>query len=223
MDLKELIKAIQENANNPELIGAVKQLVKFDIGENDVKNYLETDDGKKLMQPRLDSYFNKGLATWRDNNESKLRDEIRKEIELELNPPANPWEQRVKELEDENKQRGIRERKLLAKDAARKVLKYPEMEDLLDNFTYEDAELSKSVAGKINNILDEMVKTGKLASMKETTRIPKTGEEEDKAESFFNPKSPDYNLTEINNLWHSDPKRAKMLDEKFSSKENING
>lgn len=37
--------------------------------------YLDSDDGKKYLQPKLDKYFAKGLDTWKDNNLDKLYEE----------------------------------------------------------------------------------------------------------------------------------------------------
>ena len=40
-----------------------------------IENYLQNSEGQKLMQPKLDKYFNKGLETWKQNNLEKLIDE----------------------------------------------------------------------------------------------------------------------------------------------------
>ena len=40
-----------------------------------VNGFLNTEEGKKLLQPKLDSYHGKGLETWKTNNLNKLVDE----------------------------------------------------------------------------------------------------------------------------------------------------
>ena len=56
---------------------------------------LEIAEGQKLIQPKLDKYFNKGLETWKQNNLEKLIDE---EIAKRY-PEETPEMRRIKELE----------------------------------------------------------------------------------------------------------------------------
>ncbi|MCG3017519.1 DUF4355 domain-containing protein, partial [Escherichia coli] len=70
-----------------------------------VKGFLETDEGKKLIQPKLDAHFTKSLETWKQNNLEKLvEDEVNKR-----NPQKTPEQIEVeklrKEIEDERKAR----------------------------------------------------------------------------------------------------------------------
>ena len=59
------------------------------------ENYLGNSEGQKLMQPKLDKYFNKGLETWKQNNLEKLIDE---EIAKRY-PEETPEMRKIKELE----------------------------------------------------------------------------------------------------------------------------
>ena len=60
-----------------------------------IENYLQNSEGQKLMQPKLDNYFNKGLETWKQNNLEKLIDE---EIAKRY-PEETPEMRKIKELE----------------------------------------------------------------------------------------------------------------------------
>lgn len=60
-----------------------------------IENYLQNSEGQKLMQPKLDKYFNKGLETWKQNNLEKLIDE---EIAKRY-PEETPEMRKIKELE----------------------------------------------------------------------------------------------------------------------------
>lgn len=43
---------------------------------NDMLNeYLDSEDGKKFLQPKLDKYFSKGLDSWKENNLEKIYQE----------------------------------------------------------------------------------------------------------------------------------------------------
>lgn len=62
-----------------------------------VESFLETDEGKRFLQPKLDKYFSKGLDTWKEKNLKKLVDEeVRKQ-----NPSETPEQKRIRELEEQ--------------------------------------------------------------------------------------------------------------------------
>lgn len=61
------------------------------IKQEQLMEFLQTEDGKALLQPRLDKYFQKGLDTWVSNN-------IQRTIEEALNP-VDPHEQKISELQ----------------------------------------------------------------------------------------------------------------------------
>ena len=74
-----------------------------------IENYLGNSEGQKLMQPKLDKYFNKGLETWKQNNLEKLIDE---EIAKRY-PEETPEMRKIKELEQklaEKEREAVRKR-----------------------------------------------------------------------------------------------------------------
>lgn len=82
MEFNEILEALKAFEGTDEYNNFVAGL----INDERVLNYLNTDNGKKLMQPKLDSYFTKGLNTWKENNLSALVDAKVKE----LYPDADP-------------------------------------------------------------------------------------------------------------------------------------
>jgi len=60
-----------------------------------VTSFLESEEGKKILQPRLDTYHSKGLETWKTNNVSKLVDE---EVKKRF-PGADPKDVELKKLQ----------------------------------------------------------------------------------------------------------------------------
>ena len=79
---------------NEELCNKIK--LNFLTPEN-VNGFLETTEGKQLIQPKLDSYFSKGLDTWKNNNLQKLIDE-----EVSRRHPAETPEQKaIRELQQQ--------------------------------------------------------------------------------------------------------------------------
>lgn len=71
MDLKEIQTFFEENKDNEE----VKNYIGGFLTSDRVQQFLENDEGKKILQPKMDSYFTKGLDTWKNNNLNKLIDE----------------------------------------------------------------------------------------------------------------------------------------------------
>ena len=94
MDLEAVKKFIEEQKENE---GVKSYLQGFSqLTPDGVKSFLDTDEGKKVLQPRLDSYFTKGLETWKNNNLQKLvDDEVSKR-----NPSETPEQKRIRELEE---------------------------------------------------------------------------------------------------------------------------
>ena len=64
------------------------------INDDSVNAYLESDSGKKLMQPKLDSYFSKGLESLKANN----LDTIVSAKVKELYPDADPKDVEIADL-----------------------------------------------------------------------------------------------------------------------------
>jgi hypothetical protein len=70
------------------------------ISPEGVKSYLDTQDGKKMLQPMLDRYHNKGLETWKMNNlDSIIEEEVTKR-----NPGETPEQKRIRALEQKLEQ-----------------------------------------------------------------------------------------------------------------------
>lgn len=79
-DIDGLKKFLTENKDE-----GVKTLLKElkTITSKEVETFLETDEGKMILLPKLDLHFDKSLVTWKENNlekefETKLADEITK-------------------------------------------------------------------------------------------------------------------------------------------------
>jgi len=79
LTVKEVKEFFDKNKDTEDVKTYLKEL-KI-VTSKEAETYLETDDGKKLLQPKLDSYFSKSLESWKENNlekefETKLADEI---------------------------------------------------------------------------------------------------------------------------------------------------
>jgi len=57
--------------------------------------FIETEDGKKVIQPIKDSFASQAINAWKNNN----LDKVRQEAILSANPSDTPEQKRIKELE----------------------------------------------------------------------------------------------------------------------------
>ena len=71
MEFNDLIKQLDSFKDSEEYNNYVTGFMTDDR----VKQYLDTENGKKLIQPEMDKYFSKGLETWKTNNLQNLIDE----------------------------------------------------------------------------------------------------------------------------------------------------
>lgn len=91
--LDEVKKFFETSKDNQEVSDYLAGLKK--VTPEETNAFLETEDGKKLLQPRLDKYFTKGLETWKEKNLAKIVDEEY----AKRNPPETPEAKKLRELE----------------------------------------------------------------------------------------------------------------------------
>ncbi|MEH7416071.1 DUF4355 domain-containing protein [Neobacillus drentensis] len=142
MNLEEIKKFFEEQKDNEDVKSYLQGLSQ--VTPDGVQSFLDSEDGKKLLQPRLDSYFTKGLETWKSNNLKKLvDDEVRKQ-----NPPTNPLE---KQLEDLKRELLLKDLKAKAKDVASEH-KLPLK--IVDYFVGNDEESTLSNLKTLQEVFD---------------------------------------------------------------------
>ena len=170
MTFEELLKELKQFENTDEYKNFISGL----INDERVTAYLDTDSGKKLMQPKLDSYFSKGLETWKTNNLDKLVDEKIKE----LNPEADPKDLQIakiqKELDD------------MRAESARKTLKNQALiyanekglpVDLLDFFIGKDEKATSENIAKFEKAFTDSVGSAVQKKLKDSSYVPPEGDD----------------------------------------------
>jgi len=84
MDFKDIQAYLDTNKDTEEVKSYMSGINPMTADR--ANEYLNTDDGKKLLKPKLDSYMGKGLDTWKVNNLNTLVDqEVKKRF-----PDADP-------------------------------------------------------------------------------------------------------------------------------------
>lgn len=89
--MKQFLEENKENEEVKAYLGELKQPT-----AEDVEGFLDTREGQKLLQPRLDRNFSKGLETWKEKN----LDELIEEEVKKRNPEETPEQKRIRELEE---------------------------------------------------------------------------------------------------------------------------
>jgi hypothetical protein len=94
MNLEEVKKFLEEQKEQEDVKAYLGELSTPTV--DGVKGFLDTEEGKKLLQPRLDSHFTKSLETWRSNSLPKI---ISEEI-AKANPSETPEQKEIRELKE---------------------------------------------------------------------------------------------------------------------------
>ncbi|MCJ0932931.1 DUF4355 domain-containing protein [Virgibacillus halodenitrificans] len=163
MTLEEIKAWLEENKEEKEVeayLGELRQPTR-----EDVEGFLDSDEGKKLLQPRLDQNFTKGLNTWKEKNLQKLIDDAVKEA----NPDETPEQKRIRELEEKIQQTEKEsQREKLMNKAVKQASEKGLPTDIVSFFIGEDEESTMNNLGTfeekynaaITKAVDEKFKAG---------------------------------------------------------------
>lgn len=91
MDFNEALESLKTFEGTDDYNNYANSLVTSER----VKAFLDTDEGKALIAPHLDSHFSKSLETWKTNNLQKEVDRLF----AEQHPDITPEQKRIAELE----------------------------------------------------------------------------------------------------------------------------
>jgi hypothetical protein len=204
MTIEELKAFIEENQDNQEVQGYVKGFVTPDR----VKDYLESEEGKRLLQPKLDQYFTKGLETWKQSSLPKIvEDKIREKF-----PEETESEKRIRALEEKLEHESKARTRQEVKSKAIKMLsesQYPlDFVDFLD--VSDETELTAKF-GSLKAIMEKWLTEQIDKKFKDSGRTPRKPEE---GKNGKNPWSKEHlNLTEQGRLLREDPELARFYKE----------
>ncbi|WP_178930187.1 DUF4355 domain-containing protein [Bacillus altitudinis] len=161
MNLEEVKQFLEQQKETPEVKSYLNELSA--LSENKVRQFLDTDGGKKVLQPRLDQHFTKSLETWKTNHLDGLVDKKVKE----LNPTKNPLEIQVERLEKTLKMKEIKEKAL--EKAHQDGLPI----QLIDFFLDEDSEKTETNLTTFKSVFDQHLQSKTKERLKEGGIDPK--------------------------------------------------
>lgn len=165
MNIEEIKQFLEQNKENEEVKAFVGELSAVSVDK--VKGFLETEEGKKLLQPRLDQHFTKGLETWKDNNLEKI---VKEEVS-KRNPSKTPEQLEIEKLrKDMESERNARNREKLVNTALKVADKKMLPKDVIDFFIGENEESTIENLGKLEESFNAAVQAAVDAKFKESGR-----------------------------------------------------
>ena len=152
MDLQELKQYLESNKDNSDVQAVINEFKT--VSEEDVRSYLDTDEGKRFIQPTLDRYHNKSLQTWKDNNlQNLVEDEVAKR-----NPQETEEQKRIRLLEEQLENRDKESKR---KDLETKALKLAQDKalptEIVNFFVGEDEETTSANLDTLKQHLDATI------------------------------------------------------------------
>ncbi|WP_144471999.1 MULTISPECIES: DUF4355 domain-containing protein [Bacillus] len=165
MTIEEIKQFLEQNKENEEVKAFVGELSA--VSADKVKGFLETEEGKKLLQPRLDQHFTKGLETWKDNNLEKI---VEEEVS-KRNPSKTPEQIEVEKLRKEiEAERAARNRETLVNKALKAADEKKLPKDIIDFFIGENEDSTLENLSKLEDSFNAAVQTAVDGKFKESGR-----------------------------------------------------
>ncbi|MCY7563819.1 DUF4355 domain-containing protein [Bacillus safensis] len=165
MTIEDIKHFLEQNKENEEVKAFVGELSA--VSADKVKGFLETEEGKKLLQPRLDQHFTKGLETWKDNNLEKI---VEEEVS-KRNPSKTPEQIEVEKLRKEiEAERAARNRETLVNKALKAADEKKLPKDVIDFFIGENEDTTLENLSKLEQSFNAAVQAAVDVKFKESGR-----------------------------------------------------
>lgn len=165
MNLQEIQQYLADNKDSREVQDYLKGLKTVSV--DDVKGFLDTEEGKRFIQPELDRYHNKSLNTWKENNLEKLiNDEVSKR-----NPELTEEQKRITALEQELEKRDAEaKRERLRNHAFNKAQELNLPTNIIDRFLGEDETQTDELLAGLKETFDTQIQKSVEAKFKDSGR-----------------------------------------------------
>jgi hypothetical protein len=205
MTLEEIKQFFEQNKDNEDVKNYLAGLSK--PTPEGVSAFLATEEGKKILQPRLDQHFTKGLETWKEKTlPSLLDEEIKKKF-----PGETEEQKRLRKLEEElAKERQARVKSELINKATTLATQKGLPVELVSYFVGQDEDTTVNNLTALENIWQQHLQKAVEEKFKESGRTPNSGGGGGSGQ--INPwKKETFNLTEQGRLLRDNPELARQL------------
>ncbi|HGO3295142.1 TPA: DUF4355 domain-containing protein [Staphylococcus aureus] len=191
MNIEEVKSFFEEHKDDKEVKDYLNGLKTVSV--DDVKGFLDTEEGKRFIQPELDRYHSKGLESWKEKNLENL---IEKEVQ-KRNPEQSEEQKRISALEKELEKRDAEaKREKLRSNALGKAQKLNLPTSLVDRFLGDSDEDTEQNLKALKETFDKYVREGVESKFKSSGRDVKESQNQDLESS--NVKSIEEMAKEIN-------------------------
>ncbi|ASZ05123.1 MULTISPECIES: DUF4355 domain-containing protein [Bacillus] len=171
--LEDVKKFLEENKENEDVKAYLNELSA--VSADKVNGFLDTEEGKRLIQPRLDSHFTKGLDTWKANNLDALIDAKVKE----LYPEETEEQKRIRKLEKElEDQKTAAQREKLLNKAVSYASEKQLPADVVEFFIGEDEESTMKNLGAFEEKYNAALQKAIESKFQENGRDVQSGSNE---------------------------------------------
>lgn len=174
MNIEEVKSFFEEHKDNKEVKDYLNGLKTVSV--DDVKGFLDTEEGKRFIQPELDRYHSKGLESWKEKNlEDLIEQEVRKR-----NPEQSEEQKRISALEQELEKRDAEaKREKLRSNALGKAQELNLPTSLVDRFLGDSDEDTEQNLKDLKETFDKYVQKGVESKFKSSGRDVKESRNQD--------------------------------------------
>ncbi|HDK3799629.1 TPA: DUF4355 domain-containing protein [Staphylococcus aureus] len=174
MNIEEIKSFFEEHKDDKEVKDYLKGLKTVSV--DDVKGFLDTEEGKRFIQPELDRYHSKGLESWKEKNlEDLIEQEVRKR-----NPEQSEEQKRISALEQELEKRDAEaKREKLRSNALGKAQELNLPTSLVDRFLGDSDEDTEQNLKALKETFDKYVQKGVESKFKSSGRDVKESRNQD--------------------------------------------
>jgi len=171
MELKDVKAFLETNKDNEEVKNYLSELSK--VTSEGVENYILTEEGKKWLGRHQDSFFTKGLETWKKNNLKKIVDEEIKK----RNPGETEEQKKIRELEERLNQKEAAEKRQILLNKSLQIASEKKLPvEILDYFLGEDEESTMKNIEKLETVLNKQIETAVNERLKNGDYTPPCGD-----------------------------------------------
>ncbi|HDC9561716.1 TPA: DUF4355 domain-containing protein [Staphylococcus aureus] len=174
MNIEEVKSFFEEHKDDKEVKDYLNGLKTVSV--DDVKGFLDTEEGKRFIQPELDRYHSKGLESWKEKNlEDLIEQEVRKR-----NPEQSEEQKRISALERELEKRDAEaKREKLRSNALGKAQELNLPTSLVDRFLGDSDEDTEQNLKALKETFDKYVQKGVESKFKSSGRDVKESRNQD--------------------------------------------
>ena len=204
MELAEVTAYLDTNKDTEEIKNYIGGL--NPVTTDRANAFLNTEDGKKLLQPKLDTYHNKSLESWKTNNVTKLVDE---EVKKRF-PDADPRDTALNTLKAELAQmKAEGQHKELTIKASKMMQEKKLPMELLDLLIGTDEAVTTANLTALETVFKSHVEA-LVAERLKGGYVPPISTPATGTKNPFK-QGPDFNLTEQGKIYTENPALAAQL------------